>query len=88
MSNIIVGSFKIFELLVGKSVICVFCLQFFRSVQSTCTDLLKVIEKYQQRIIRESKTSLQELFVIQFLSYFCFAARSKNELFKKVKEET
>lgn len=30
------------------------CLQFFRSVQSTCTELLKVIEKYQHRITRES----------------------------------
>lgn len=30
------------------------CLQFFRSVQSTCTELLKVIERYQQRITRES----------------------------------
>lgn len=29
-------------------------LQFFRSVQSTCTELLKVIEKYQHRITRES----------------------------------
>lgn len=29
-------------------------LQFFRSVQSTCTELLKVIEKYQDRITRES----------------------------------
>ncbi|RXN38223.1 islet cell autoantigen 1-like isoform X1 [Labeo rohita] len=28
-------------------------LEFFRSVQSTCTELLKVIEKYQQRITRE-----------------------------------
>lgn len=44
-----------------------FCLQFFRSVQSTCTDLLKVIEKYQQRIIRESKTSWQGLFVVHFM---------------------
>ncbi|CAG04987.1 unnamed protein product, partial [Tetraodon nigroviridis] len=30
-------------------------LEFFRSVQSTCTDLLKAIEKYQQRIIRLSQ---------------------------------
>ncbi|XP_056882518.1 islet cell autoantigen 1-like isoform X2 [Takifugu flavidus] len=30
-------------------------LEFFRSVQLTCTDLLKVIEKYQQRIIRLSQ---------------------------------
>uniref|UniRef100_A0A3Q3DEX9 AH domain-containing protein n=1 Tax=Hippocampus comes TaxID=109280 RepID=A0A3Q3DEX9_HIPCM len=28
-------------------------LEFFRSVQSTCTELLKVIEKYQHRITRE-----------------------------------
>lgn len=31
--------------------------QFFRSVQSTCTELLKVIERYQQRITRESFTA-------------------------------
>nr|XP_046238485.1 islet cell autoantigen 1-like isoform X1 [Scatophagus argus] len=30
-------------------------LEFFRSVQSTCTELLKVIEKYQQRITRLSQ---------------------------------
>ncbi|XP_059416680.1 islet cell autoantigen 1-like protein [Carassius carassius] len=30
-------------------------LEFFRSVQSTCTDLLKVIEKYQQRITHLSQ---------------------------------
>lgn len=33
------------------------CAQFFRSVQSTCTELLKVIEKYQHRINRESETA-------------------------------
>lgn len=33
------------------------CAQFFRSVQSTCTELLKVIEKYQHRITRESETA-------------------------------
>ncbi len=33
----------------------VFSLQFFRSVQLTCTELLKVIEKYQHRITRESQ---------------------------------
>lgn len=37
-----------------------FCLslQFFRSVQSTCTELLKVIERYQDRITREWRTKL------------------------------
>ncbi|XP_055082312.1 islet cell autoantigen 1-like isoform X2 [Periophthalmus magnuspinnatus] len=30
-------------------------LEFFRSVQSTCTELLKVIERYQQRITRLSQ---------------------------------
>ncbi|XP_076872028.1 islet cell autoantigen 1-like [Brachyhypopomus gauderio] len=30
-------------------------LEFFRSIQSTCTELLKVIEKYQQRITRLSQ---------------------------------
>ncbi|XP_068165217.1 islet cell autoantigen 1-like isoform X2 [Antennarius striatus] len=30
-------------------------LEFFRSVQSTCTELVKVIEKYQQRITRLSQ---------------------------------
>ncbi|XP_034032879.1 islet cell autoantigen 1-like isoform X6 [Thalassophryne amazonica] len=30
-------------------------LEFFRSVQTTCTELLKVIEKYQQRITRLSQ---------------------------------
>lgn len=34
----------------------VLSLQFFRSVQSTCTELLKVIEKYQHRITRESQS--------------------------------
>ncbi|KAB5584629.1 hypothetical protein PHYPO_G00109710 [Pangasianodon hypophthalmus] len=30
-------------------------LEFFRSIQTTCTELLKVIEKYQQRITRLSQ---------------------------------
>lgn len=35
---------------------CSGCVQFFRSVQSTCTELLKVIERYQLRITRESSS--------------------------------
>jgi len=44
-------------------IMCVCFLQFFRSVQNTCTELLKVIEKYQQRITREWGTWSSTLFV-------------------------
>lgn len=43
--------------------ILILSLQFFRSVQSTCTELLKVIEKYQHRITREWQLKLNLLYI-------------------------
>lgn len=43
-------------------------LEFFRSVQSTCTELLKVIERYQQRITRLSQEENELGLFLRFQS--------------------
>ncbi|XP_037120964.1 islet cell autoantigen 1-like isoform X3 [Syngnathus acus] len=43
-------------------------LEFFRSVQSTCTELLKVIEKYQHRITRLSQEENELGLFLRFQS--------------------
>uniref|UniRef100_A0A3P9JQQ6 Islet cell autoantigen 1-like n=1 Tax=Oryzias latipes TaxID=8090 RepID=A0A3P9JQQ6_ORYLA len=55
-------------------------LEFFRSVQSTCTELLKVIEKYQHRITREKSQHSLGLFRIVLEEIF----RIIPQLFKIV----
>lgn len=52
----------------------VLSLQFFRSVQSTCTELLKVIEKYQHRITRESPSKPDPYLYLAFGRHGIFTA--------------